>query len=84
MQIVFIIVWSLLNATELLLLFRAILSWLPVSGRITDILERVTEPIIMPMRVLFDRLGIELGIPIDLPYLATFILLSVLSSILTI
>lgn len=82
MQMISGILWAVLKAVELILIIRAILSWLPVPGGIIDILEAVTEPIILPARVLFEKLGLSLPIPIDLPFLITLILISVLESML--
>ena len=82
MQIISGIVWAVLKAVELILIIRAIMSWLPIPGGIIDVLEAVTEPIILPARVLFEKLGISLPIPIDLPFLTTLILIPVLESML--
>ena len=74
------IIGSLIGLFQTLLLVRALLSWFPVSSGIYDFLHMVTEPVIMPVRILFDRLGIDVSIPIDLPFLVTYILLSVVSA----
>lgn len=74
------IIGSLIGLFQTLLLVRALLSWFPVSSGIYDFLHTVTEPVIMPVRILFDRLGIDVSIPIDLPFLVTYILLSVVSA----
>ncbi len=84
MQTISGILWAVLKATEIILIFRAILSWLPVFGGISEILERVTEPIILPARVLFDKLGISLPLPIDLPFFITLIAISLLESMILI
>jgi hypothetical protein len=76
------IVWAMLRAVELLLVIRAILSWIPVARGLSDILETVTEPLILPARVLFDKLGVSLPIPIDLPFFVTLIAISVLESLI--
>ena len=76
------IIGSLIGLFQTLLLVRALLSWFPVSSGIYDFLHLVTEPIIMPVRILFDKMGIDVSMPIDLPFLVTYILLSVISSAL--
>ncbi len=76
------VTWMILRAADFLLLLRALLSWFPIPDSITEILHTVTEPIILPMRILFDKLGIDVPIPIDMPFLCTFILLSILESLL--
>lgn len=75
---------SLIELISLLLLIRAILSWLTGLGgnRLYDLLCSVTEPFLMPYRLLFDRLGIGQGFPIDLSYLATVLTLQILATLL--
>ena len=73
------ILGSLINLFQTLMLIRALLSWFPAVSGIYDFLHLVTEPIIMPVRILFDKMGIDSSLPIDLPFLVTYILLSVIS-----
>ena len=80
MQIISGILWAVLKAIELAMVARAILSWFPVAEGLYNILETLTEPVILPVRVLLDKLGISLQIPIDLPFLITLILISLLRS----
>ncbi len=58
----------------LLLFARAIMSWFvrDLSHPIADFIYSFTEPILLPMRNLFDRLGINM-MGLDLSFLATFI-----------
>jgi uncharacterized protein YggT (Ycf19 family) len=42
----------------------------------------VTEPVIMPVRAVINRLGLFEGLPIDMSFLITFMLLSVLEMFL--
>lgn len=81
--IVVLTVHLILTALQLLMLVRAILSFLPLDGgAISAFLNTVTEPVIYPMRRITERFGIGEGLPIDIPFFLTFILLSVLSAIL--
>ena len=70
----------LLSAIQLLMLARAILSWFPIDEDSTLIcfITMATEPVIMPVRYLLDRLGLFEGMPIDMAFFITFILLSVI------
>lgn len=70
---------------QLLLLVRAILSWIPgIGGRFADFIYTVTEPILIPVRKLFDLFGVNLGMsPIDIPFFVTFILLSIMEMMLS-
>ncbi len=75
---------ALLSILELLMLGRAILSWLPLDedNPIQRFLYAVTEPIIYPVRSLLERLGLFQGMPIDMSFFFTFILISMLSMML--
>ena len=74
----------LLMALELLMLARAVISWLPIpeDSPVENFLYAVTEPVIMPVRSLCERFGWFEGLPIDMSFFITFILISVLAAIL--
>lgn len=57
---------------------RAILSWFTMGEqtRIGTFLYVVTEPIILPIRALCARFGWFQGIPLDMPFLLTMVMLS--------
>ena len=67
-----------------LLLARAILSWfvVPEESRLYMICAVLTEPVILPFRLLFGWLGIGVGMPIDLAYLASVFALTLINSLL--
>lgn len=68
------------------LLFRAVLSWFPLGedNKIAAFFYFVTEPIIMPTRLLFEKFGWGRMSPIDIPFLVTALELSMLYMILSI
>ncbi len=74
----------LITAIQLLMFARAIVSWLPVDedSPVVTFLYAITEPVIMPVRSVIERFGWFEGIPIDMSFFITFILLSVLEMIL--
>lgn len=77
------IVVIFLTVIQLAMLVRAILSWFPMDGnRFTDFLFAITEPFIYPVRMLFDKLNWFTGLPIDISFLATYLIISVLLLIL--
>ena len=78
------IVSALLTVVELCFLVRAILSWIPGAdeNRFGDFLYALTEPFIMPVRAILDRISFFQGFPLDMSFFFTFILLSILSTIL--
>lgn len=76
---------SLLISIVLLLMFvRAILSWFPVAddSAFSEFLFITTEPFILPVRALLDRIEAVRSLPIDISYLVTMLLLSILRTIL--
>ncbi len=70
----------LLSGIQLLMLIRAILSWFPVNedSNFLRFVYMTTEPVILPVRLLLDRFGLFEGMPIDMAFFITFILLSML------
>ncbi len=71
------IVIVFLTAVQLAMLGRAILSWFPSSGKLNDFLYSITEPFIYPVRLLFDKMNWFSGLPIDISFLVTYLLISV-------
>ncbi|MBR4941797.1 MAG: YggT family protein [Clostridia bacterium] len=75
---------ALLELISLLLLVRAILSWIPPARdtKIAQIVYMLTEPFLLPYRMLFDKLGIGRGFFLDLSFLATILTLQLLTALL--
>lgn len=72
------IVIVFLTAVQFAMLGRAILSWFPMaSGKISDFLYSVTEPFIYPVRMLFEKMNWFSGLPIDISFLVTYMLITV-------
>ena len=68
----------ILSAWYLLFIISAVLSSLPdIDNAFTDFVFSVTEPVLAPIRDLFDRLGVSSALPIDLSFLVVMILLSI-------
>ena len=80
--ITFIVIF--LDVVSLAMLGRAILSWFPSDGptRIGSFLYVVTEPFIIPIRALCGRFGWFRGVPLDMPFLITSLLMMMVSSFL--
>lgn len=73
----------LLNLLYIAMFLEAILSWfLPEDRLIMVILTTITSPIVLPVRMLLSRIPAIARLPIDLSFLAAFILLNVVSSML--
>ena len=67
------------------MLIRALLSWFPMdeNGKLTTFFYYITEPLIMPMRLIFDRFGWGRSSPMDLPFLVTSLELMLLYLIIS-
>ncbi len=78
------LVHVLLFGLALAMMLRAILSWFSVGeeGFFVSLLYSVTEPVIVPMRALFYKMGWFQDFPLDMPFFFTFLLISVLSMFL--
>lgn len=78
------IVVVLIELISLLLLVRAIFSWFPDmrNNRFFEIVYAITEPVLMPYRMLFERLNIGRNFPLDLSFLATILTLQFISMII--
>lgn len=74
----------LLGFFELAMLLRCILSLFnpEEEGVLAAILFTVTEPAIMPVRALLEKLRIGEGLPIDISFLVTVVLISLFSMLL--
>jgi len=73
-----------LGALQLLMFARALLSWFPIDedSPILIFLHAVTEPFILPVRMLLERFEFFASSPIDLSFFVTFLLISMLQSLL--
>ena len=77
------IVVVLLTAVQFAMLVRAILSWFPLnSNKLVDFINAVTEPFVLPMRLLFEKLNLFQNLPIDISFLSSYILISIILMIL--
>ena len=85
----YIVFYSLNGAIEivtLLMLIRAVLSWFPVvdrSSKIMSFIYMVTEAVISPVRRFLSRLPSVSRFPIDISFLATYLLLHLVQIVLS-
>ena len=83
MTVVTDIVVLLLLGVQIAMMLRAILSWFPIdSNKFVDFLYVITEPFIVPIRLLFEKLGWFQNLPIDISFMVSYLLLSLLSFVL--
>ena len=76
----------LIDVVDVAFLLRAILSWFDPerSGRFSAFLFMVTEPMILPVRALCYKKNWFQSTPLDVPFLITILLLSLLQTIIRI
>ena len=73
------VVLLLLSAVQLAMLIRAILSWFPMdSNKFLDFLYAITEPFIVPIRMLFQKMNWFQNLPIDISFMVAYLLLSLI------
>ena len=77
-------VYYLLDAVMIAMFLRAILSWFPLreGNPIVGFLHLVTEPFILPIRSLFYKMNWFQRTPIDVAYMATYLVLILAVSLL--
>ena len=67
---------TLLDILELAFLLRAIFSWIPMDENVfTELLYRLTEPLILPVRKLLYKINFLQDFPLDISFLLTSMLL---------
>ncbi len=77
-------VMVLLSVIELAMLLRAIFSWFDPTGetKLSMFLYMITEPLILPIRAICERLHLFEGFPLDIPFLLTMLALMLIESLL--
>lgn len=71
------IVIILLTVVQFAMLARAILSWFPIDNKFVDFLHAITEPFIVPVRLLFEKMNWFTGLPIDVSFFVTYLIISI-------
>ena len=67
----------LIDVLMLAMFVRAILSWFdPMQEwRLSGFLTMITEPVIMPIRILCDKMHWFEGMPVDIPFILSWLVL---------
>ncbi len=69
----------LLLVIQFAMMARAILSWFPIEpNKLTQLLDAITEPLIYPIRKLFEKMNWFQDIPLDMSFMATYLILVIL------
>ena len=74
----------LIDVLDIAFLLRALMSWIDMEENVfTELVYRLTEPFIVPFRMLFAKLNWFQQIPIDMAYLSAVIAISLLHFAIT-
>ena len=67
----------LIDVLLLAMFVRAVLSWFdPMQeGRLSGFLVLITEPVILPIRILCDKMHWFEGMPMDMPFMLSWLVL---------
>lgn len=81
-MIVLLVQWALW-ILNIAMLARAILSWIPDAEdwAVSRFVAVLTEPLVIPVRALFNKMGWFQDMPVDISFFVTYILLSVVTAI---
>ncbi len=78
-QVIIETVRVLLLAIQFAMMARAILSWFPIEpNKLTSFLDVVTEPVVYPIRKLFEKMNWFQGIPLDMSFMTAYIVLAII------
>lgn len=77
-------IYFLVVAMQFMMFARAIMSWIVMDEEtpVTRFLNAVTDPVIVPVRMLLEKVEPIRNLPIDLSFFVSFLLLVILQNIL--
>lgn len=80
-RLVSLLFWVL----EIAMIVRAVTSWIPMldGKRWVEIVYMLTEPIVAPVRALFERFSFFRNSPIDFSFVIAFLLLGVVQTLVS-
>ena len=64
------------------MLIRAVMSLFTDGGAVFSFVYSITEPIVIPVRKMFEKFNFASAMPIDISFMITYLLLSLLSTLL--
>lgn len=73
-----------LGAINIAMLIRAVTSWIPdLDGAWLDLVYMLTEPVVAPIKAIFDFFPVFRNSPIDFSFLIAFMLLNIVQELLS-
>ena len=87
LQIVYVIirlVYYLIVVLQVAMFARAIMSWVMAEedNSITRFIIAITDPIIIPIRMLLEKFEFVRNMPIDISFFVAFLLLAIIQNLL--
>ncbi len=74
----------LLGAINIAMLIRVVTSWIPdLDGAWLDLVYMLTEPVVAPIKAIFDLFPVFRNSPIDFSFLIAFMLLNIVQELLS-
>lgn len=74
---------GILMLLQVAMLVRAVMSWFPMGENlISNVVYTITEPVIIPVRRILDRFESVKNFPIDMAFFITFMIISIISTVL--
>ena len=83
MEVIKSVVLVFLTVIQFAMLIRAVLSWFMAGGSFVNFLYAITEPFIVPVRALFEKMNWLQNSPIDFSFLVTYLLISCITMFLS-
>lgn len=78
------LVTLLLGAINIAMIIRAVTSWIPdLDGAWLDLVYMLTEPVVAPIKAIFDLFPIFRNSPIDFSFIIAFMLLNIVQELLS-
>lgn len=76
---------GLLNLLSILIVARALISWLPLreNNKISSFLVTMTEPVMLPIRKLLFKLKFTRELPMDFSPIVAILVLGIVSNLLS-
>ncbi len=80
-RLVSLLLWIL----EIAMLIRAIVSWIPSldGSRWMNIVYLITDPIVVPVRGLFEKISLFRNSPIDFSFIIAYLLLGIVQVVVS-
>ena len=74
----------ILGVLNIAMLIRALTSWFPdIGGAWLDMVYMITEPVVAPIRAIFELFPVFKNSPIDFSFLVAFLVINIVQELLS-